>query len=52
MEAIKYIVVMGELLTERLLTYDVLSAEFRTVKLSERIENCPVCETHLTITKL
>lgn len=52
MEAIKYLVGVGDLLTGYLLTYDGLKMEFRKVKLPHHIENCPVCGEHPTITKL
>ncbi len=52
MEAIKYIVGQGELLTGSLLTYDALSMNFRKVKLPKETCNCAVCGTHPTITKL
>ncbi len=51
MEAIKYIIGKGELLTGRLLTYDALSMTFHTVKLPTN-HKCPVCGDHPTITKL
>ena len=51
MEAIKYIIGKGELLTGRLLTYDALSMTFRTIKLPKN-HDCPVCGDHPTITKL
>ena len=51
MEAIKYIIGKGDLLTGRLLTYDALTMTFRTVKLPKNHE-CPVCGDHPTITKL
>ncbi|MDE7310805.1 MAG: HesA/MoeB/ThiF family protein [Eubacterium sp.] len=43
MEAIKYILGAGELLTGRMLVYDGLRAQFRTVKLPSRVEDCAVC---------
>ena len=52
MEAIKYIVGKGQLLTGYLLTYDALTMEFRKIKLPHNTENCPVCGTHPTITQL
>lgn len=52
MEAIKYLVGVGDLLTGSLLTYDALKMEFRKVKLPHHTENCPVCGKHPTITKL
>ncbi len=42
-EAIKYLLGAGELLTGKLLTYDALKMEFRTVKLPGHVPNCPVC---------
>ncbi len=52
MEAIKYIVGKGRLLTGYLLTYDALTMDFRKIKLPHNTENCPVCGTHPTITQL
>lgn len=52
MEAIKYLTGVGELLTGKLLTYDALKMEFRTIKLPAHVENCPVCGEHPTITEL
>lgn len=52
MEAIKYIVGKGQLLTGYLLTYDALTMDFRKIKLPHNTENCPVCGTHPTITQL
>lgn len=52
MEAIKYIVGKGQLLTGYLLTYDALTMDFRKIKLPHNTENCPVCGTHPTITEL
>jgi len=42
MEVIKYIVGLGELLTNRLLTFDGLSLEFREVSIRKR-PGCPDC---------
>ena len=52
MEAVKYIIGKGKLLTGYLLTYDALTMDFRKIKLPHNTENCPVCGTHPTITKL
>ena len=52
MEAIKYIIGKGDLLTGYLLTYDALTMEFRKVKLPKDTHNCPVCGDHPTITEL
>jgi molybdopterin/thiamine biosynthesis adenylyltransferase len=49
MEAIKYIVGVGKLLTGSLLVYDALTMEFRKIKLPKRNE-CAVCGEHPTIT--
>lgn len=42
-EAIKYLLSIGKLLTGYLLTYDALTCEFRKIKLPERDKDCPVC---------
>ena len=52
MEAIKYIVGVGELLTGHLLTYDAINQEFRKIKLPSDTSKCPVCGEHPTITEL
>jgi thiazole biosynthesis adenylyltransferase ThiF len=52
MEAIKYIIGKGELLTGYLLTYDALTMEFHKIKLPKDTHNCPVCGDHPTITEL
>ena len=52
MEAIKFIVGKGQLLTGYLLTYDALTMEFRKIKLPHNTENCPVCGINPTITQL
>jgi thiazole biosynthesis adenylyltransferase ThiF len=48
MEAVKYIIGNGDLLTGSLLTYDALKMEFRKVKLPHR-HTCAVCGTSPTI---
>jgi adenylyltransferase/sulfurtransferase len=50
-EAIKLIIGNGEPLIGRLLLYNALKMEFRTVKL-KRAADCPVCGEHPTITEL
>lgn len=50
LEAVKYILGTGELMTGHLLTYNALTAEFRKVKLPEQIKDCAVCGEHPTIT--
>ncbi len=52
MEAVKYILEVGELLTGYLLTYDALKMEFRKVKLPAKTDNCAVCGNHPTVTEL
>ena len=51
MEAVKYIIGQGQLLTGRLLTYDALKMNFRTVKLPMD-KDCAICSDHPTITEL
>lgn len=46
MEAMKYLMEVGELLTGELLTYDALTMEFRTVKLPEADGSCKACGVH------
>jgi len=41
-EAIKYLIGLGELLTDRLLTYDALRLAFRSVRIN-RNPACPIC---------
>jgi molybdopterin/thiamine biosynthesis adenylyltransferase len=52
MEAIKYLLGVGELLVGKLLTYDALKMEFRTVQLPKKVSSCAVCGEHPTITEL
>ena len=52
MEAIKYILGVGDLLTGYLLTYDALKMEFRKIKLPSHTKDCAVCGEHPTITEL
>ena len=52
MEAVKYILGVGDLLTGYLLTYDALKMQFRKVKLPSDTHNCAVCGDHPTITEL
>ena len=51
MEAIKYIIGTGDLLTGKLLTYDALKMEFHTIKLPKD-DHCAVCGDEPTITEL
>lgn len=50
-EAIKYLLGIGKLLTDTLLTYDALEMEFRTVKVG-RNPKCPLCGDEPRITVL
>ncbi|SFB35315.1 Molybdopterin or thiamine biosynthesis adenylyltransferase [Acetitomaculum ruminis DSM 5522] len=52
MEAIKYILGVGKLLTGYLLTYDAIEQEFRKVKLPKDNSSCKVCGKNPTITQL
>jgi len=47
-DALKYLLGVGELLTDRLLTYDAAAARWRTVTLRRR-GDCPLCGDHPTI---
>jgi molybdopterin/thiamine biosynthesis adenylyltransferase len=50
-EALKYVLGIGELLTDRLLTYNALTMKFRTVCF-ERNSRCPLCGENPRITTL
>lgn len=50
-EAIKYLLKIGDLLTDTLLTYNVLTMEFRRVRFN-RNPSCPLCGHNPTITEL
>ena len=52
MEAIKYIIGKGDLLTGKLLTFDALKMEFHTIKLPDNHHSCAVCGDNPTITEL
>ena len=52
MEAIKYIIGKGELLTGQLLTYDALTMQFHKIKLPKNTSGCAVCGEDPTITEL
>jgi adenylyltransferase/sulfurtransferase len=51
LETIKLILGIGEPLIGRLLLFDALTMEFRTLK-TRRDPECPVCGDHPTITEL
>ena len=50
-EAVKYLLNLGELLTDKLLTYDALKMNFRVINLSRNPE-CPLCGEKPEITEL
>jgi molybdopterin-synthase adenylyltransferase len=50
-EALKYLLGKGQLLTDRLLTFNALAMEFRTVRF-QRNPGCPICGKRPTIAKL
>lgn len=50
-EAVKYLLGIGDLLTDSLLTYSALTMEFRRVRVTRHPE-CPLCGPHATITEL
>ncbi len=50
-EAIKYLLGLGELLTDHLLTYNALKMQFRRVALS-RNPDCPICGVNPSVTEL
>lgn len=52
MEAVKYILGVGDLLTGYLLTFDAITMEFRKVKLPTDTHSCTVCGDEPEITEL
>jgi molybdopterin/thiamine biosynthesis adenylyltransferase len=50
-EAIKFLLSIGDLLTNRLLVYNALKMKFRDVPL-RRNRQCPLCGEHPSITEL
>ena len=50
-ETLKYFTGVGELLTDRLLTFDAKTMQFRVVPVRHR-ESCPICGTHPVIDHL
>jgi molybdopterin-synthase adenylyltransferase len=50
-EVLKFFVGKGELLTNRLLTFNALSMDFRNISF-KRNARCPICGEHPTITEL
>lgn len=51
MEAVKYFTGAGDLLIGKLLTFDALKMQFRTIKLPKTDGTCEVCGTSPSITK-
>ena len=50
-ETLKYIIGIGDLLTDRLLTFDAKTMDFRTFKVKRRT-TCEICGEHPTIDHL
>jgi molybdopterin/thiamine biosynthesis adenylyltransferase len=50
-ETLKYLTGVGELLTNRLLSFNAKTMEFRTIK-TKHSDNCPVCGSHPTVKQL
>jgi molybdopterin/thiamine biosynthesis adenylyltransferase len=50
-EVLKYLTGTGELLTNKLLSFNAKTMEFRTIK-TKRSDKCPVCGSHPAITQL
>ena len=50
-EVLKYFTGVGELLTNRLLTFDAKTMQFRTIPVTQRA-SCPICGEHPTIDHL
>lgn len=50
-ETLKYIIGIGDLLTDRLLTFDAKTMQFRTVNV-KKSNKCPICGSHPTIDRL
>jgi molybdopterin-synthase adenylyltransferase len=50
-EVLKYFTGVGELLTNRLLTFNAKTMDFRTIK-GKHNSRCPVCGDHPTVTEL
>ena len=50
-ETLKYLTGVGELLTDKLLTFDAKTMNFRTVKVKKN-SRCPICGDNPTVTEL
>ncbi len=52
LEAVKFLTGQGELLTGKMLIFDALTMNWRTVRIPAPSPHCPICGTHPTITEL
>lgn len=50
-EVLKYLTGVGELLADKLLTFNAKTMDFRKIR-THRHEGCPICGSHPTVTKL
>ena len=50
-EVLKYLTGVGELLTDRLLTFNAKTMDFRKIR-TQRHDGCPLCGSHPTVTRL
>ena len=50
-ETLKYFTGVGELLTDRLLTFDAKTMQFRTIPVRQR-PSCTICGNNPTVTEL
>lgn len=50
-EVLKYLTGVGELLTDKLLTFDACTMDFRKIT-TKRTASCPVCGDHPVVTEL
>jgi molybdopterin/thiamine biosynthesis adenylyltransferase len=52
MEAIKFILGIGQPAVGRVLVYDALASEFKSLRIPGLSADCPVCGTQATVIKL
>jgi molybdopterin/thiamine biosynthesis adenylyltransferase len=50
-ETLKYLTGVGELLTDKLLTFNAKTMDFRKISV-HHTDACPICGSHPTVTKL
>jgi molybdopterin/thiamine biosynthesis adenylyltransferase len=50
-ETLKYLTGVGELLTDKLLTFNAKTMDFRKISVHHN-DNCPICGSHPTVTEL